>query len=106
MKTIGAAAEIWDSGALVIWIWSTFDLLVFNVILGHLVHLCQKWPDTYKLLAMERNEWNLGIEVIVDHVDGEVFLLMLKVFGAIRRRCLEMACNSLLVSDYVREWHF
>ncbi len=35
--------EIWDSGILVTHIWSTFDLVVFNVILGSFGALVSKW---------------------------------------------------------------
>ncbi len=33
--------EIWDLIVVVICKWGTFDLLVFNVILGHTVHFSQ-----------------------------------------------------------------
>ena len=32
-------SEICDSGTLVTYMWCTFDLVVFNAILGHSVHL-------------------------------------------------------------------
>ena len=43
-KTAGRRAkqiEIWESWAIVICVWGTFDPLVLEVILGHSVHLSE-----------------------------------------------------------------
>ncbi len=46
--------EIWDSGTQVTFTWRTFDLVVFEVILGSFGALCLKWPVTRKRLVVER----------------------------------------------------
>ncbi len=45
--------EIWDSGIVVPCIWSTFDILVFRVILGLCGATVSKWPVTRKWLGIE-----------------------------------------------------
>ena len=62
-KTAGRRAkysEIWDSGVVVIYIWGTFDLLVFKVIWGSFIALDTIWPVAQKWLALERNRVKFG----------------------------------------------
>ncbi len=47
--------DILDSGTLVTHIWGTFDLAMFNVILGSLNTIVAKWPVTKKRMVVEQN---------------------------------------------------
>ncbi len=66
VKTAGHRAtrsEIWDLGVIVTCIWSTFDLLVFKVILGSFGPPISKWCVTEKWLAIEWNGVKFGTRV-------------------------------------------
>ena len=56
-------------GIVAICIWGTFDLLVFNVILGWFCALVTNWPVPLKQLAGERNRVKFGIHVILASFD-------------------------------------
>ncbi len=57
-------SEIWYSGVVVISICDTFDLVVFNSILGFFGALVSKWPVTQKRLAVEQNGLKFRTKVI------------------------------------------
>ncbi len=53
-------SEIWDSK--VMCMSDTFDLRVFNVILGSFGALVSTWPVTRRQLSVERNGVKFGIQ--------------------------------------------
>ncbi len=57
--------EIWDSGLLEQY---TFDLLVFNVILGSFIALVTKQPAAQKRLALERKRLKFGMGVLMENM--------------------------------------
>ncbi len=57
----GKRIEIWVSGVDVIFIWGTFDLLVFNILAGdHSVHVFQNGLYLGNSWPQSNTEWHLG----------------------------------------------
>ncbi len=73
--------------------WGTFDLLVFEVILGSFGALVSKWHITWKTAGrrVKRSEI-LESGVVVTCIWGAFGVQ--GQFGIIRCACLKMACNS------------
>ncbi len=53
-------SEIWDSWILVTYIWGTYDMVVFKVILGSFGALVSKRPVSRKGLVVEQNRVKFG----------------------------------------------
>ncbi len=88
----GKWSEIWDAGTLLTHIWDTYDLVVFEVILGSFQCICLKITGNSKTAgrrAKLTDIWDPWTQVI--HIRGTFDLVGLKVifvsFGTLVSKC-------------------
>ncbi len=85
-------SEIWDLGTLVTYMWCTFDLVVFKVILVSVGELVSKWPVTRKRLVIERNRVKFETRGQLLYICRVIWPCRVQgQFKVIRCTCLQMA---------------